>query len=199
MWKQNLNCVLVGFFDCLFVLSCSLSRPCQRTFYLLCQFPVRSACGGGTLQAPLCPQPRPFPRRWKTYRRNYKGKESDSKKEKKSMLVPKSSTPPSANAQWAGGRTSRSKYRLPKSQRPDGTVAASAKMLALRFYQLKTGHCLTGQYLNWTKNRPTSQCWWCRYRTQTQDHLFKECPEWKPQQKILWVEVKKQTGRWKGQ
>ena len=89
------------------------------------------------------------------------------------------------------------KYRLPKSQRPDGSVAGSTKRLASRFYQLKTGHCLTGQYLNWTKNRPTPQCWWCRYRTQTRDQLFKECPEWKPQQKILWAEVKKETGRWK--
>ena len=32
---------------------------------------------------------------------------------------------------------------------------------------------------------------------QTRDHLFKECPEWKPQQKILWAEVRNQTGRWK--
>lgn len=30
---------------------------------------------------------------------------------------------------------------------------------------------------------------------QTQGHLFKECPEWKAQQKILWVEVLKDTGR----
>ena len=33
---------------------------------------------------------------------------------------------------------------------------------------------------------------------QTREHLFKECPEWKTQQKILWAEVKKETGRWKG-
>jgi len=99
--------------------------------------------------------------------------------------------------QWAGGRTSKKKYRLPESQRPDGAVAGSTKRLASRFYQLKTGHCLTGQYLNWTKSRPTPQCWWCRYRTQTRDHLFKECPNWKPQQKILWAEVKKETGKWK--
>ena len=59
---------------------------------------------------------------------------------------------------------------------------------------MKTGHCLTGQHLHWTKNRPTPQCWWCQYRTQTRDHLFKECPEWKPQQKILWAEVLKETG-----
>jgi len=38
---------------------------------------------------------------------------------------------------------------------------------------------------------------WCRHQTQTRDHLFKECTEWKPQQKILWAEVKKETGRWK--
>jgi len=98
--------------------------------------------------------------------------------------------------QWAGGRTSRKKYRMPNSQKPDGAVANSTKRLASRFYQLKTGHCLTGQYLNWTKNRPTPQCWWCRYRTQTRDHLLKECPVWQPQQKIQWAEVKKETGRW---
>jgi len=49
--------------------------------------------------------------------------------------------------QWAGGRTSRKKYRVPRRQKPDSTVASSSKRLASRFYQLKTGHCLTGQYL----------------------------------------------------
>jgi len=43
----------------------------------------------------------------------------------------------------------------------------------------------------------TPQCWWCRYQNQTREHLFKVCPEWKAQQKILWVEVRKETGRWK--
>jgi len=37
---------------------------------------------------------------------------------------------------------------MPKSQKPDGAVAGSSKRLASRFYQIKTGHCLTGQYLN---------------------------------------------------
>jgi len=99
--------------------------------------------------------------------------------------------------QWAGGRTSKKKYRMPETQKPDGAVVNSTKRLASRFYQLKTGHCLTGQYLNWTESRSTPQCWWCRYRTQTRDHLFKECPEWKPRQRILWAEVKKETGKWK--
>ena len=47
--------------------------------------------------------------------------------------------------QWAGGRTSRKKYRMPSRQKPDGTVAGSAKRLALRFYQLKTGQYLIGR------------------------------------------------------
>jgi ribonuclease HI len=99
--------------------------------------------------------------------------------------------------QWAGARTSRKKYRLPESQKPDSAVAGSSKRVASRFYQLRTGHCLTGQYLHWTKNRPSPRCWWCRYPTQTREHLLKVCPEWKAQQKILWAEVKKETGRWK--
>ena len=54
--------------------------------------------------------------------------------------------------QWAGGRTSKTKYQMPRSQRLDGTVAGSTKRLASRFYQVKTGHCLSGQYIYWTKN-----------------------------------------------
>jgi hypothetical protein len=59
------------------------------------------------------------------------------------------------------------------SQKPDDAVAGSTKRLASRFYQIKTGHCLSGQYLHWAKNRPTPQCWWCRYENQTREHLFK--------------------------
>jgi hypothetical protein len=102
---------------------------------------------------------------------------------------------------WAGGRTSKKKYKMSKSQRPDGTVAGSTKQLAARFYQLKTGHARTGEYLHWTKSRPTAQCWWCPHPRQTREHLLKGCPRWRKQQKVLWKEVWKETGggrsRWK--
>ena len=91
---------------------------------------------------------------------------------------------------WAASRVTTKKYRLPREQRPDKTEAGSSKMLASRFYQLKTGHCLTGQYLEWTGNQPTAKCWWCPYRTQMRDHVFKNCPRWKPQQKMQWAEVR---------
>jgi len=99
--------------------------------------------------------------------------------------------------QWAGGRTSKTKYRMPKRQKPDGAVAGSTKRLASRYYQLKTGHARTGQCLHWAKVRPDAQGWWCKCPSQTRDHLFKVCPEWKMQQKILWAEVLKETKRWK--
>jgi len=31
------------------------------------------------------------------------------------------------------------------------------------------------------------------------DPLFKVCREWRMQQKVLWAQVLKETGRWKGQ
>jgi hypothetical protein len=74
-------------------------------------------------------------------------------------------------------------------------LAGSTKRLASRFYQVETGHCPTGQYLEWTRNQPTAVCWWCPYRVQTWEHVFKNCPEWKPQQKVLWAEVREETGR----
>jgi ribonuclease HI len=99
---------------------------------------------------------------------------------------------------WAGGRTSKKKYKMPKGKRPDGTVAGSSKRLAARFYQLKTGHARTGEYLHWTKSRPTPQCWWCPHPRQTREHLLKGCPRWRKEQRVLWKEVWKETGRGRG-
>jgi len=81
--------------------------------------------------------------------------------------------------------------------KPDSAVAESTKRLASRHYQLKTGHVRTGQYLHWAKARPTAQCWWRQCPSRAGDHLFEVCPESNMQQKILWAEVQKETGRWK--
>ena len=74
-------------------------------------------------------------------------------------------------------------------------VAGSAKWLAERFYQLKTGYCCTGDYLHWTKSQPTAQCWWCPHPRQTREHLLTGCPKWRKQQRTLWKEVRKETGK----
>jgi len=44
-------------------------------------------------------------------------------------------------------RTRNRKYRPSEKAKPDQTIAKAKKRLASRFYQIKTGHCLTGQYL----------------------------------------------------
>jgi len=95
-------------------------------------------------------------------------------------------------------RTGNRKYRPREKLKPDPTVAKANKRLASRFYQMKTGHCLTGQYLAWTTRRPDATCWWCQYSIQTREHLFKNCPQWRCQQKTLWTTVFKETKKLPG-
>jgi hypothetical protein len=47
------------------------------------------------------------------------------------------------------------------------------------------------------KSHPISECWWYASGVQTYDHHFKECAEWRGQQRILWAEVRKKTGKGK--
>jgi hypothetical protein len=75
-------------------------------------------------------------------------------------------------------------------------VAGSAKRLASRFCQLKTGHCLIGQYLNWTKMSTHRSV--PAVSVQTREHAFGNCPRWKAQQTVPWAEVRKEVGRGKG-
>jgi len=63
---------------------------------------------------------------------------------------------------------------------------------------MKTGHCLTGQYLAWTTRRPDATCWWCQYSIQTREHLFKNCPQWRSQRKTHWTTVLKETRKLPG-
>jgi len=48
--------------------------------------------------------------------------------------------------------------------------------LASNIHWLKTNHCLTSQYLKWTKSPPTAPCRWCLYRTQTREHVLNKLP-----------------------
>jgi len=85
-----------------------------------------------------------------------------------------------------------------KNGKPDTTPARAEKRTASRYYQLKSGHALTGVYLKSTDNRPDDHCWWCdpdniSGTPQTRDHLFKRCSRWKDQQAQLWARVKTET------
>ena len=65
--------------------------------------------------------------------------------------------------EWADRKISHRKYRHSQKERKklDSIPAVANKRLASRFYHLKSGHCLIGQYLQWTKNRPSARCRWC--------------------------------------
>jgi len=90
---------------------------------------------------------------------------------------------------WSEKRIKRRKYKMPEKMRQQAVVARAPKILAERFHQLRTRHCRTGQYLEWTKNSDTAVCGWCQYKTQTREHLLKHCKKWKMQQRTLWAEV----------
>ena len=49
-------------------------------------------------------------------------------------------------------------YVLRKKGKPGPTPARAEKRTAARFYQLKSGHALTGVYLKSTDNRPDDHC-----------------------------------------
>jgi len=79
-----------------------------------------------------------------------------------------------------------------RRQAEPAPAARAEKRAASRFYQLKSGHALTGVYLKSTDNRPDDHCWWCDPENisgtqQTRDHPFKHCSRWKDQQAELWA------------
>ena len=68
--------------------------------------------------------------------------------------------------QWAGGRTSKTKYRMPKSQKPDGAVADSTKRLA----STPPGNSRSSRSTFRTSRRSFSTPF-------QRGHLFREWPE----------------------
>jgi len=80
------------------------------------------------------------------------------------------------------------------NQQPNRMVQQAPQCLVGRFYLTRTGHCHTGQYLKRTTKTDRAERRRRHYKTQTREHLFKHCKEWKPQQKALWAEVRKETG-----
>jgi hypothetical protein len=92
------------------------------------------------------------------------------------------------------------RYRIPDKQRPSRAVADSSKGLASRFYQLKTGalpHRATPPVVDEEpdlRERRTVGGARTRCISDTQEHPFKNRPRWKPQQKALWAEVRRETG-----
>ena len=91
------------------------------------------------------------------------------------------------------GGSRRRPYVVPR----DGTIpkiptalGRARRELAVRFFQLASGHAMTAPFLKekfgWVSS---DQCWWCGSGRQSREHLFKECLTWKKEIKKLWKEV----------
>jgi hypothetical protein len=71
------------------------------------------------------------------------------------------------------------------------------KLLATRFYRLKSGHTPTGVFLKRFGHRDDAKCWWCGGTVaQMRAPLFRHCSRWKDQQVTHWKTVGQRTG-WK--
>ena len=80
---------------------------------------------------------------------------------------------------WADSRIAQKRYRYCRQgkayQKPDRAPAKTNRQPAARFYQLKTGHCLTGQFLKLTEGKPATECWRCSYQARIRGHIFSNC------------------------
>jgi len=86
----------IDFFSVYSLLACDLDRSWLFFVYSLLAcglsdhgeiiyspFPVRCPRSGGSLKAPLCPPPRPVPRRCDTHQGDYKREESERERQRK--------------------------------------------------------------------------------------------------------------------
>ena len=60
------------------------------------------------------------------------------------------------------------------------TLPALPEIRAIKAITLSLANTSTG---------PDSSCWWCQYKIQIREHMFKNCLQWKSQQKTLWATV----------
>jgi ribonuclease HI len=85
-------------------------------------------------------------------------------------------------------------YLLKERQRTDPVASSAKKAIASRFYQLRMGKAHTGPYLAKIGEAANDKCWWCGSgASQTREHLFKHCSQWKDQRITMWRAVRKAT------
>jgi ribonuclease HI len=88
-------------------------------------------------------------------------------------------------------------YRLTDKRGMDQIAAKRPKGVALRYFQLKTNHAMTGTHLKRIGRRESERCWFCGHTRQTRHHLFFDCPRWRDERETLWTGLKGGKKRWK--
>jgi hypothetical protein len=96
---------------------------------------------------------------------------------------------------WVKERCRGKRYHLlQERQRTDPVASSAKKAIASQFYQLRMGKAHTDPYLAKIGEAADDKCWWCGSgASQTREHLFKHCSQWKDQRITMWRAVRKAT------
>lgn len=89
--------------------------------------------------------------------------------------------------------TSRTTYKLLlNNKNMDKVVAGSWKALASRYFQLKSGHAFTNEFLHRIGKSDNNKCSFCSEASpQTVKHLMLECRKWRREREKMMIEIKK--------
>ena len=91
---------------------------------------------------------------------------------------------------------SRRGFYIPWTKGAHPVLGNTAKKYAARFYQLKVGHGAVGTYLARIGRIESPECWWCRERFQTVEHLYTKCRGWRRERRKLVRELGKEGVTW---
>lgn len=73
------------------------------------------------------------------------------------------------------------KERWKSKTKIDKDIADAKKSVAARYFQLKSGHAITGAHLLRIGKVQDAECWWCGGSGQTVAHLLLHCRKWRRQ------------------
>ena len=87
-------------------------------------------------------------------------------------------------------------YKLDLNTKSVNPVAFRAKnILACRYFQLKSQHAVTAEYLFRISRQSCDLCEWCGKRErQTVRHLMLDCRKWRKERRIMWKQIRNDNG-----
>lgn len=81
------------------------------------------------------------------------------------------------------GQTIKKKWKT--KTKPDKYIEDAKKSVAARYFQLKSGHAVTGVHLLRIGKAHDAHCWWCGAIEQSVRHLLLKCRRWRRQRDAM--------------
>jgi hypothetical protein len=83
------------------------------------------------------------------------------------------------DAWWTAKYNNKGIYRMNKKRKMPVELSLAKKSIASGPQQVNMGHALMTVYFKRIKKNESQECWWCQYKRQTRDYLFKWYNKWK--------------------